>query len=86
MAEPARPGRGDPASPDEKEVWTAPYGDSRVVIIDAETGAIIQKVPVRSRQINRLRFTSDGKSVLVSDAGNGDLIILDARSRKRSSD
>ena len=69
-------------SPDGKQVWTATFGDSHVAIIDSATGKVIQKVPVSTKQMNRLRFTPDGKLVLLSDAGNGDLIVLDAASGK----
>ena len=69
-------------SPDGKQVWTATFGDSHLAIIDAATGRVVQKVPVSTKQMNRLRFTPDGKLVLLSDAGNGDLIVLDVASRK----
>jgi|SRR5215469_5192390 len=44
-------------SPDGRQVWTVPYGDSCVVIIDTSTGTVIWRVPLPTRQINSLRFT-----------------------------
>ena len=33
-------------------------------------------------QANRLKFTLDGKTVLISDLGGRDLVVFDARARK----
>lgn len=69
-------------SPDGKQVWSATWGDSHVAIIDAATGAVTERLPLPTQRINRLRFTPDGKHVLLSDSSTGDLIILDAASHK----
>ena len=69
-------------SPDEKQVWTATYGDSHVAVIDVAAGAVIETVHVPMQRANRLQFTPDGKRVLISDSGNGDLVVLDAASRR----
>ena len=69
-------------SPDEKQVWTATYGDSHVAVIDVAAGAVIETVHVPMQRANRLQFTPDGKRVLISDSGNGDLVVLDVASRK----
>jgi YVTN family beta-propeller protein len=37
---------------------------------------------VHTKFASRLKFTPDGKRVLVSDLGNGDLIVVDAATRK----
>jgi YVTN family beta-propeller protein len=37
---------------------------------------------LNAKGLNRLKFTTDGKSVLVSTLGGPDLIILDVSSRK----
>lgn len=69
-------------SPDGKQVWTATFADHHIAIIDVATGGVLDRVQVPSQRINRLQFTPDGKRVLLSDSGNGDLIILDAASHK----
>jgi len=38
-------------------------------------------VNVRTKHSNRLKFTPDGKQVLISDAGGGELVVLDAKTR-----
>jgi len=43
---------------------------------------VVQTVDVRTGRSNRLKFTPDGKLVLVSDLGNNALLVLDAASRK----
>jgi YVTN family beta-propeller protein len=69
-------------SPDGKEVWTATGGDVHVAVIDVAQGAVLETVHVPTQQINRLQFTCDGKRVLLSDSGNGDLVIMDTASRR----
>jgi DNA-binding beta-propeller fold protein YncE len=69
-------------SPDGKQVWTATGGDSHIAIIDVGSGAVRDKLPIRSQRINRLQFTPDGKLALLSESSNGDLIVLDTASHK----
>jgi YVTN family beta-propeller protein len=71
-------------SPDGKQVWTATGGDSHVAIIDAANGTLIETVHIPMQRANRLKFTSDGKKVLISDSANGDLVIMDAATRKET--
>jgi YVTN family beta-propeller protein len=69
-------------SPDGQQVWTATGGDAHVAIIDVTRGTVIETVHVPTERINRLQFTPDGKRVLLSDSGNGDLVVMDTASRK----
>jgi YVTN family beta-propeller protein len=69
-------------SPDGKQVWTATGGDAHVAVIDVSAGSVLETVHVPTQQINRLQFTPDGKRALLSDSGNGDLIVMDTASRK----
>ncbi len=68
-------------SPDGRELWTATRGDGGVSIIDTATRRVIQSFNLKLTDANRLKFTPDGK-VLILDGGTGTLIILDAASRK----
>jgi DNA-binding beta-propeller fold protein YncE len=68
-------------SPDEKEVWSAHSRDGGVSIIDVATGKVSQTLPAMTKRSNRVRFTPDGKRVLISDIG-GELLVLDAVSRQ----
>jgi YVTN family beta-propeller protein len=55
--------------------------DSRVFVIDVAARKVVQVIDAGARAANRLRFTPDGKRVLVSEIGGGDLIVLEAASR-----
>jgi len=71
---------GFDVSPDGKELWAASHQET-VTIIDVATKKVIQTINVHTKFANRLKFTPDGKHVLISDLGNGDLIVVDATSR-----
>jgi YVTN family beta-propeller protein len=72
---------GFDVAPDGKELWAASHQEM-VTIIDIATKKVIQTINVHSKFANRLKFTPDGKHVLISDLGNGDLIVVDAASRE----
>ncbi len=72
---------GFDVSPDGKELWAASHQET-VTIIDVATRKAVQTINVHSKSANRLKFTPDGKYVLIADLGNGDLIVMDAASRK----
>jgi len=72
---------GFDVSPDGKELWAASHQDV-VTIIDIATKKVTQTINVNTKFANRLKFTPDGKRVLISDLGNGDLVVVDAASRK----
>jgi YVTN family beta-propeller protein len=86
-----RGSEGFDVSPDGKEIWTGNAQDSTVSIIDLASKKVIQTVPISVKGANRLKFTPDGKLVLVSGLGNfgpgaapsaANLVVLDAASRK----
>lgn len=70
-------------SPDEKEVWTAHSRDGGVSIIDVVTRKVKETLDLQTKRSNRLKFTPDGKRVLVSDLGGGELVVLDAVTKKQ---
>ncbi|MGA8674511.1 MAG: YncE family protein [Candidatus Acidiferrales bacterium] len=69
-------------SPDDKEVWAANSGDGTVSAIDVATSKVIHTFNVHTKHSNRLKFTKDGKLVLISDPASDELIIVDAATRK----
>jgi YVTN family beta-propeller protein len=69
-------------SPNGKEIWSASGGDGGVSIIDVDTKKVIQTLRVGSKRTNRLKFTPDGKLVLLSDSQGGQLIVLDRATKK----
>lgn len=69
-------------SPDEAEIWAANSGDGTLSIIDATSKKVIATLDLKTKHSNRAKFTPDGKLVLISDLGAGDLVIVDAATRK----
>ena len=69
-------------SPNGKEFWTAHSRDGGVSVIDVGSKKIIQTLNVNTKRSNRLKFTPDGKTVLISDLGGGELVVVDAAARK----
>jgi YVTN family beta-propeller protein len=76
---------GFDVSPDGKEIWAANAQDATVTIIDATSKRVAQTLPIPLRGANRLKFTPDGKWVLISGLGAGagsNLVVLDAATWK----
>ena len=69
-------------SPDGKELWAANSHDGTLSIIDVGSRKVVQVIDVKTKQSNRLKFSPDGRLVLVSDMGAGDVVVLDARARQ----
>jgi YVTN family beta-propeller protein len=66
---------------DGKVVWAANSHDGTVSVIDTDTKKTVQKIEIHTKMANRLKFTPDGRFVLVSDLGGDKLKVLDTRSR-----
>jgi len=73
---------GGDISPDGREFWAANSNEGSISIIDVAAKKVVQTLEVQTARSNRLKFTPDGKLVLVSDLSNNTLVILDAASRK----
>ena len=69
-------------SPDGREVWAANSHDGTVSVIDVTRKLVAETLKVPARSANRLKFTLDGKLVFISDLGSGDLVVVDAATRK----
>ena len=67
-------------SPDGKEIWAANSHDGTVSIIDVAKKTVVATLNVPGFA-NRLKFTLDGKLVLISDLGSSDLLVVDVGSR-----
>jgi YVTN family beta-propeller protein len=75
---------GFDVSPDGKEIWVANAGDGTISIINIAAKSVTQTVAADTRGANRLKFTPDGKRVLVAGqagANGAALTVLDAASR-----
>ena len=78
-------GKGDEGfdvSPDGRELWTANAQDGTLSVVDLANRTVTATLDAKTFSANRLKFTPDGKLVLISMLGNGDLVIYDAASRK----
>ncbi len=73
---------GFDVSPDGKEVWVGNAQDGTISIIDPNTKVVTQTLAANVQSVNRLKFTLDGKLVLVSTLGGPNLTIIDAATRK----
>jgi YVTN family beta-propeller protein len=74
-------GKGDEGfdvSPDAKEIWTANAQDGTISIIDFASKKVTATLNANVGSANRLKFTPDGKLVLVSMLRSPEVVILDA--------
>jgi YVTN family beta-propeller protein len=78
-------GKGDEGfdvSPDGRELWTANAQDGTLSVVDLATRKVTATLDAKTFGANRLKFSADGKLVLISMLGGGDLVIYDAVSHK----
>jgi DNA-binding beta-propeller fold protein YncE len=78
----SRGSEGFDVSPDGRELWTAASEDGSIAIIDIAARRVSAKIDAKVLGANRLKFTPDGKRVLISSLRIGDLFIYDALSHK----
>jgi YVTN family beta-propeller protein len=75
---------GFDVSPDGRELWAAHSQDGGVSIIDLAAKKVTATLDLHTKRSNRLKFTRDGKLVLISDLDAGQLVVLDVASRKEA--
>jgi len=75
-----RGAEGFDVSPDGKEAWIANAGDGTISVIDLAKKQVVETLAANVPGANRLKFTPDGKHVLVTPGTA--LVILDAATRK----
>jgi YVTN family beta-propeller protein len=73
---------GFDVSPDGNEAWVANAGDGTISIVNIAEKKVVATVQANAPGANRLKFTPDGRRVLVS-AGSY-LVVLDAVTRKET--
>jgi YVTN family beta-propeller protein len=69
-------------SPDQKEVWVAHSRDGGVSVIDVETETVKATLPSFTKHSNRLKFTPDGKLVLITDPESNEVLVIASATRK----
>jgi YVTN family beta-propeller protein len=77
-----RNSEGFDLSPDRKEIWVANGGDGTISVIDYAAKKVVATLDVNLKGANRLKFSTDGKRVLVSTLEGKDLLVLDVATRK----
>jgi len=77
---------GFDVSPEGNEIWAANAQDATVSIIETASKRVTQTLPISLRGANRLKFTPDGRRVLIAGGGSGaagnSLVVMDAAARK----
>ena len=73
---------GFDVSPSGAEIWVANAQDGTISIIDRAGKKVIQTLSANLQSANRLKFTLDGKLVLISSLGGPDVAVYDAATRK----
>lgn len=68
-------------SPDGRELWAANSHDGSVSIVDIASRKVTQTLALHTKMSNRLKFTPDGKQVVISDLRSGDLVVIDAHGK-----
>lgn len=72
---------GFDVAPDGREVWAANSDNSQISVVNARTGRVLAAFPSGGQGPVRLKFTPDGKRVLVPTADKK-LVVWDAGGRK----
>ncbi|HTD42122.1 MAG TPA: YncE family protein [Mucilaginibacter sp.] len=78
----AKGSEGFDVSPDGKELWTAGADDGVLSVINIATRKLVDNIDAKAVGANRLKFTPDGKLVLVTSLRTGDLFVYDAKTHK----
>lgn len=73
---------GFDVSPDGAHLWAAHSQDGGVSIIDLASKKVTGTIDLQTKRSNRLKFTPDGKMVLVSDLAGNELLFVDVPTRK----
>ncbi len=77
-----RGAEGFDVSPNGKELWAANAQDGTVSIIDLAAKRVTDTLQADVRGANRLKFTPDGKLVLITSLSGAGLAILDSATHK----
>jgi YVTN family beta-propeller protein len=77
-----RGSEGFDVAPGGGEIWVANAQDGTVSVVDVAAKKVVATLQANVRGANRLKFTPDGKLVLISTLGGSDLVVLDAATRR----
>ncbi len=74
----AKGSEGFDVSPDGRELWTAGSDDGTISIINIAARKVAYSIDAKAVGANRLKFTPDGRRVLITSLRTGYLFIYDA--------
>jgi YVTN family beta-propeller protein len=81
-----RGAEGFDISPEGKEIWVANARDATVTIIDVAAKKATETLSIPVKGANRLKFTPDGRRVLISGlgaaSGDASLVVMDTSTHK----
>ena len=77
-----RGAEGFDIAPGGKELWAANATDGTISIVDLQAKKVVETLDAGVKSANRLKFTPDGKTVLVSLLNGPDVSVFDAATRK----
>jgi DNA-binding beta-propeller fold protein YncE len=77
-----RGAEGFDVAPDGKELWAANAQDGTISILDLPARKVTETLNANVMSANRLKFTPDGKHVLVSLLNGPDVVVFDVASHK----
>jgi YVTN family beta-propeller protein len=77
-----RGAEGFDIAPGGKELWAANATDGTISIVDLQAKKVVETLDADVKSANRLKFTPDGKTVLVSLLNGPDVSVFDAATRK----
>jgi len=77
-----RGAEGFDVAPNARELWAANAGDGTVSIIDLAAKKVIATLQANVRGANRLKFTPDGRLVLITSLSGPSLAVLDSSTRQ----
>jgi YVTN family beta-propeller protein len=63
-------------TPDGKELWAAHSRDGGISVINIADKRVVHTFGVQTKRSNRLKFTPDGRLVLITDIDAGTLLVL----------
>jgi YVTN family beta-propeller protein len=73
---------GFDVTPDGQQLWAANSRDGSISMIDIAAKRLIRTFGVQTKRSNRLKFTPDGRLVLISDLEAGDLLVMERATRR----
>jgi YVTN family beta-propeller protein len=73
---------GFDVSPDQKKIWVTNAHDATISVIDIASKKVVNTIDTKVLGISRVKFTPDGKRVLITSLRTGDLLIYDSVTQK----